>query len=72
MLVRKTTTDRNKNKNLNTSNLVSSIFFYHRKNSLLLFSVANENLLKASVFLNNAILLWIRLLGKIISHILSI
>ena len=72
MLVRKTTTDRNKNKNLNTSNLVSSIFFYHRKNSLLLFSVANENLLKASVFLNNAILLRIRLLGKIISHILSI
>ena len=72
MLVRKTATDRNKNKNLNTSNLVSSIFFYHRKNSLLLFSVANENLLKASVFLNNAILLRIRLLGKIISHILSI
>ena len=68
MLVRKTTTDRNKNKNLNTSNLVSSIFFYHRKNSLLLFSVANENLLKASVFLNNAIPLGIHLLEKIISH----
>ena len=30
-------THRNKNKKLNTTNLVSSIFFYHRKVSLLLF-----------------------------------
>ena len=35
---------------MNTTNFVSSIFLHHRKNSLLLFSVANENLLKASVF----------------------
>ena len=62
-------THRNKNKNLNTTNLVSSIFFYHRKNSLLLFPLANENLLKARAFLNNAIPLGIHLLEKIISHI---
>ena len=43
-------THRNKKKNLNTTNLVSAIFFYHRKNSLLLFSIANVNLLKARAF----------------------
>ena len=58
-------THRNKNKNLNTTNLVSFIFFYHRKNSLLFFSVANENLLKVRVFLNNEIPLGIHLLEKI-------
>ena len=62
-------THRKENKNVNTTNLVSSIFFYHRKNFLLLFSVANENLLKAPAFLNNAIPLGIHLLEKIISHI---
>ena len=62
-------THRNKNKNLNATNLVSAMFFYHRKNSLLLFSVANENFLKARAFLNDAIPLGIRLLEKIISHI---
>ena len=62
-------TYRNKNKNLNTTNLVSAIFFYHRKNSLLLFPVANENLLKARSFLNNAVPLGIHLLEKIISRI---
>ena len=60
---------RNKNKNLNTTNLVSAIFFYHRKNYLLLFSVASENLLKASAFLNNATPSGIHLLRKIFSHI---
>ena len=62
-------THRNKNKNLNTANLVSAIFSFLRKNSLLLFSVANENLLKAPGFLNNAVPLGIHLLEKIISHI---
>ena len=62
-------THRNKNNNLNTTNLVSAIFFYHRKNSLVLFSVANENLMKARAFLNNAIPFEIHLLEKIISHI---
>ena len=61
-------THRNKNKNLNTTNLVSAIFFYHRKNSLLLFSIANVNLLKARAFLNNAVPLGIHLLEKITSH----
>ena len=69
ILVRKTTTHRNKNKNLNATNLVPSIFFYHRRSSLLLFSVANENLLKARAFLNNTIPLGIYLFEKIISHI---
>ena len=62
MLVRKTRTHRNENKNVNTTNLVSSIIFYHRKKILFLFSVANKNLLKASVNNTNP-------LGKIISHI---
>ena len=62
-------TYRNKNKSLNTTNLVSAILFYHRKNYLLHFSVASENLLKARAFLNNAIPLGIHLLEKIISHI---
>ena len=61
-------THRNKDKKLNTANLVFSIFFYHRKNSLLLYTVAHENLLKAIV-LNNAIPLEIHIHEKIISHI---
>ena len=54
-----------RNKNKNTANLVSSIFFYHRKDSLLLFSVANEHFLEARAFLNNAIPLGIHLREKI-------
>ena len=68
--VLKKQTASKKNSNTHRNKNVSAIIFYHWKNSLVLISIAKENLLEACAFLNNVISLGIHLLGKTIFHIL--